>query len=285
MNKKNDFLSLNDAYQLMGVSSAMDDEALKKRFRKLSLKIHPDVNSSPDAAEKFVLLCKAYDTILHFRKTGEIKQHQKSTAATAESKEEKLKKAKEFVRKRAQMENDEALKEYEKIKSSFLFKVSPIITLVCFLLIFVLIYDRLSPVQITKCDRVSYSYDVNGTENGLMSETVAKLEYLDKKNQVRKLYMNDKNVHFNYRESFYLHQTSLLNIPVGVTIYTPDQEPVRDVIGIHMFIMLLVFMLGASFGNLIYRKPSAPLYFFLYAGNAVALTAVAAIVSMKLWLY
>jgi DnaJ-class molecular chaperone len=38
-------------------------EEIKSTYRKLSLKYHPDKNQSPEAAEKFIAVGKAYDTL------------------------------------------------------------------------------------------------------------------------------------------------------------------------------------------------------------------------------
>ena len=42
-----------DYYEVLGVSKTADDKDLKKAFRSLARKYHPDKNDSPDADEKF----------------------------------------------------------------------------------------------------------------------------------------------------------------------------------------------------------------------------------------
>ena len=49
-----------DYYEVLGVSKTADDKDLKKAFRSLARKYHPDKNDSPDADEKFKEIQEAY---------------------------------------------------------------------------------------------------------------------------------------------------------------------------------------------------------------------------------
>jgi DnaJ-class molecular chaperone len=52
-----------DYYKVLGLTRKATSAEIKKAYRKLSLKYHPDKNSSPDAADKFAELSVAYDTL------------------------------------------------------------------------------------------------------------------------------------------------------------------------------------------------------------------------------
>ncbi len=53
-----------DYYEILGVSKTATDEELKKSYRKLALKFHPDRNpNDKDAEEKFKEAAEAYEVL------------------------------------------------------------------------------------------------------------------------------------------------------------------------------------------------------------------------------
>ena len=52
-----------DYYKVLGVSKSATDDELKKAYRKLALKYHPDKNKAPEAEEKFKSIGEAYNVL------------------------------------------------------------------------------------------------------------------------------------------------------------------------------------------------------------------------------
>ena len=60
----------NDYYSILEIDNTATDEDIKRSYRKLSLKYHPDRNSSPDAANKFQQINEAHEILSNKQKRG-----------------------------------------------------------------------------------------------------------------------------------------------------------------------------------------------------------------------
>lgn len=62
----------NECYEILGVSPSASEQEIKKAYRKLAMKYHPDVNKSVDAEEKFKEINEAYAILTGKQKESEI---------------------------------------------------------------------------------------------------------------------------------------------------------------------------------------------------------------------
>lgn len=61
---------MDDPFKILGVSRDASEDEIKKAYRKLAKKYHPDVNKEAGAEEKFKQIQNAYQQALDYKKNG-----------------------------------------------------------------------------------------------------------------------------------------------------------------------------------------------------------------------
>lgn len=80
-------MNSNQAYYILGLKPGASKDEVKKAYRRLSLKYHPDKNKDPEAEEKFKNLSAAYNLLESFtsdegfRDVGEVRARRAAQAA------------------------------------------------------------------------------------------------------------------------------------------------------------------------------------------------------------
>lgn len=64
-----------DYYKILGISKSASDDEIKKAYRKLALKYHPDKNKAPGAEDKFKEVAEAYEVLSDKKKRDVFDQY------------------------------------------------------------------------------------------------------------------------------------------------------------------------------------------------------------------
>ena len=64
-------MAKRDYYEVLGISKTANEDEIKKAYRTLAKKYHPDVSKDPNATEKFKEIQEAYEVISDIKKRAQ----------------------------------------------------------------------------------------------------------------------------------------------------------------------------------------------------------------------
>ena len=215
---------MNKYYKILGLPNQSDKKLVKRAYRRLAMKYHPDKNDDRKANEKFILINEAYAKIM------DESAHQNSWNTyqnkKAKAKEEELKKRMQWAKKYAQYKKDqeERIAEitYNKIQHSALGWIYPLISWVCIGFAFLLFLDFM--VMNTKDLDVDFdrSYVDMATEKDvLLFKDRESEEYIGE----FAVHIDDvKRLEFSKKVKYKCQLTPIFNELVTFTFYHQDEN-------------------------------------------------------------
>ena len=215
---------MNKYYKILGLPNQSDKKLVKRAYRRLAMKYHPDKNDDRKANEKFILINEAYAKIMDesaHQHTWHTYQNEK-----AKAKEEELKKRMQWAKKYAQYKKDqeERIAEitYNKIQHSALGWIYPLISWVCIGFAFLLFLDFM--VMNTKDLDVDFdrSYVDMATEKDvLLFKDKESEEYIGE----FAVHIDDvKRLEFSKKVKYKCQLTPIFNELVTLTFYHQDEN-------------------------------------------------------------
>ena len=104
-------MSLKKYYNRLGLSETANSEEVRRQFRRLAMKYHPDKNPSREAQEQFLEITEAYEILTGKKKIQEPRSVRKSGAHRAAQKDR--------VREARKRQYEQMIKEQEETENYF----------------------------------------------------------------------------------------------------------------------------------------------------------------------
>lgn len=256
-------MSKNKYYRILGLAPDASQDDVRRAYRKMVMKYHPDKNPSPTAEAKFIQIKEAYEVL-----TGKVEEkvvRVRSTSTEQEKKEEKEARVKEAQKRyeeqqyRSFMDNE---LYYQRLTTGFRWKLMKISAIFGIILNLMFIADYFLPHHYEE-DRVS-QYNINpakGTDGKDISLIVTeKGERYWINNISFALYTVDPDI-FVERSWFFHNSINLISvIDLKYRFYKIDFNYYR-----HAWLFMLVFFVPLF--TVLYKRRSTSftvIYHFAY---------------------
>ena len=273
---------MNKYYKILGLPNQSDKKLVKRAYRRLAMKYHPDKNDDIKANKKFILINEAYAKIMDesaHQNTWNTYQNKK-----AKAKEEELKKRMQWAKKYAQYKKDqeERIAEitYNKIQHSALGWIYPLISWVCIGFAFLLFLDFM--VMNTKDLDVDFdrSYVDMATEKDvLLFKDKESEEYIGE----FAVHIDDvKRLEFSKKVKYKCQLTPIFNELVTLTFYHQDENiKIFNHYSVYRAAYIFLFFLLTPVITLISKGPNFLHVFCVYFVSGFAsLTLLSFVISV-----
>lgn len=173
-------MTREESYRILKLKPGATEQEIRRQFKRLAMKVHPDINPDPSAHEQFIQLTKAMEVAINPPKVKERIKHtpgDKTTRAARNETEEEIKARMQEAKMR--YEQQRKRQEYEdhhyftQLTSGPKWRVFRAIVVIGIVLSSVLALDGLLPTRLEPDKLVAYSLAIH---NGILEDKISRIE-------------------------------------------------------------------------------------------------------------
>ncbi|MDX2361369.1 MAG: J domain-containing protein [Crocinitomicaceae bacterium] len=259
-------------YKILGLPNGASETAIRKRFRVLAMKYHPDKNQSPKAEGIFIELTEAYEILMNKRSLPNQRSsggRSKSTKTTKEEHEDRVKEGKKRFTEQAKRERAENEQYFRYLTQGRRWKTIQISAVLGTLIAFLMVLDYFLPHHFKEDVVVEYNRTAAAGPSGQLIGLIKTKNdnYYWLSHMTYPLYSSARNI---YVESSWIFHNPIRVISLGKTEYTPYDMHFTTY---HATLLILPFFLVPLF-TMRYKRMSVKftlLYHLSYYGISVGI--------------
>jgi hypothetical protein len=216
-------MTRNQCYQLLDLRPGASEADIRRQYKRMALKLHPDINPDPKANEQFIQLTKAVEILLNPEPTPSQLRAAQRQSKTAET-ETEIRQRMEQARRRYEQQKAQRIYEnaryFKQLTSGRRWLIFRSVMLTGWVIALALILDTALPTHFEKDELLAYSR-IN--HNGLIYNEISEIELKQNGNY----YV--QNTRGNWIDSYHeveIEKSWLLHTPV--TMYTTDDYEIYE---------------------------------------------------------
>ena len=244
----------NRYYDILGLPANATEKEIRKRYKELAKKYHPDKNPSPDAARLFIEINEAYQQLLSPTPKKSTTFSNAPTEDELRAKQEEIyrENARKFTKNKLKQEYEAHLLFYKKLRSGKLWWAFRAVAFLGGLVVILMFADIVLP-------SVKERELVAGYSKQVFNSTSTNEVCLIETKSGKRLFLNqNSNLDFNYIPFFTLESTRIFKHPIRAhtNLYFSSSEiPVHFTFYWAQSFIWIIFLIPIVF--LFYKKNDA----------------------------
>jgi hypothetical protein len=203
-------------YQLLGLRPGASEEEIRRHYKRMALKVHPDINPDPKANEQFIQLTKAVEILLSPPKptTPQERRAQRATPETEAEKKRRMDEARQRYEQQKNRKRYEDTHYFNQLTSGKRWTYFKWLIRAGWVLALALILDTVLPAHFEHDQLMAYS---STNHNGILFERITAIHL----NKAGDYYTEIKRSNWlNSYPDVIIEESWLLHTPVRM--YTTD---------------------------------------------------------------